>query len=191
MFLADCDIQKAYQEGKIKITPTPDWEKQLGACSIDFCLGDTFRVFNYSRHAFIDPREDYPEGDLMSEVKVAEGKPFIMHPQDFVLAVTKESFEISDNLVGLLQGRSSLGRLGIIIHSTAAVFNPGWQGKVTMEIGNLGRMPVALYPGMRICAMMFGELRSCAMKPYNTDQRSKYANQQSPLASRISKEWKK
>ncbi len=188
MILSDRDIKKAINTNRIKVDPAPNLEEQLGSCSLDLKLGSTFRVFNHSSIACIDPRKNVDSENLMREIVVKSGDPFIMQPHDFVLAVTEESFEIADDLMARIEGRSSLGRLGIIIHSTAAVFNPGWKGTAVMEVGNLGRMPVALYPGMRICAMVFEELTSPAEKPYSTDKRTKYSGQTGPVASRISQE---
>jgi len=187
MILADSDIKKALKTGKIKIDPPLDLEEQLGSCSLDFKLGNVFKVFNHSSFPYIDPRQPQDE-NLMKEIVVEKDKPFIMQPHDFVLAVTQEYIDLPDDLLGRLEGRSSLGRLGIIVHSTAAVFDPGWRGKATMEIGNLGRMPVALYPGMRICSMTFEELTSPAEVPYFQKKTAKYINQVSPLASKISGE---
>ena len=190
MILSDKNIKEALQKGAIKIDPAPNFEEQLGACSVDLKLGDTFRVFNHSTIPFIDPRKKHDEESLMTEITVKDGEPFIMQPGDFVLAVTQETITIADNLMGRIEGRSSLGRLAIIVHSTAATFDPGWHGKATMEVGNLGRIPVALYPGMRICAFVFEELKSSAEVPYKKKKSAKYVNQDGPLASRIDKEWK-
>ena len=189
MILSDRDIKIALDAGRIIVAPKIDYATQLGACSIDFRLGSKFRIFNHSSIPYLDPRKPFDEKELMREITVKENEPFIIQPHDFVLAITEEYFELPNDLMGRLEGRSSLGRLGIIIHSTAAVFNAGWKGKATMEIGNLGRMPVALYPGMRICAMVFEELTSPAEIPYCQNKLSKYVNQKGPLSSRIAKEW--
>jgi dCTP deaminase len=153
--LADRDILAALEEGRITIDPYPDLEKQLGSVSVDFRLGTTFMVFEHSRFSYIDPRNPGSIGDAMRTIEVAEDEPFIMQPGDFALASTMERLELPDNLLGRLEGRSSIARLGITVHSTAAVFEPGWIGTATMELSNLGRMAVALYPGMRICAFSF------------------------------------
>ncbi len=108
-----------------------------------------------------------------------------MQPSDFVLATTVEKIELPDDLIGRLEGRSSLGRLGIVVHSTASIFDPGWSGVVVMELGNMGRMPVALYPNMRICSMTFEELSSPALVPYSKKKSAKYVGQKSALASKI------
>lgn len=125
---------------------------------------------------------------MMVEELVNEGQPFILQPGDFVLATTVESFRLPDDLLARLEGRSSLGRLGIVVHSTASIFEPGWDGVVVMELGNLGRMPVALYPGMRICSLTFEELSSPSEVPYNLKKHAKYIRQKTPLASKISEE---
>lgn len=188
MVLSDRDIKKALASGRIKIVPKPNLKIQLGSCSIDLRLGKRFRVFNYSKHAFIDPSNPKLATDMMTEIVVRDDEPFILQPGDFVLATTIESFTLPDNLLARLEGRSSLGRLGIVVHSTASVFEPGWDGVVVMELGNLGRMPVALYPGMRVCALTFEELTSSADIPYNKKKSAKYIGQKTPEASKIAEE---
>jgi len=188
MVLSDKDIKKALKSGRIKISPKPDLKLQLGSCSIDLRLGRKFRIFNHSEHPYIDPRKPKLAMDMTKEVTVSVQKPFILQPRDFVLATTIESFSLPDDLLARLEGRSSLGRLGIVVHSTASVFDPGWNGVVVMELGNLGRMPVALYPGMRVCALTFEELSSPAEVPYSKKKKAKYANQNAPEESKISLE---
>ena len=117
---------------------------------------------------------------MMAQVKIKDGEPFILQPGDFVLATTMESIKLPNDLVGRLEGRSSLGRLGTVVHSTASIFDQGWHGKVVMELGNMGRMPVALYPGMRICSMTFEELSSPALVPYSQKKTAKYIGQHTP-----------
>ncbi|MDQ2683514.1 MAG: dCTP deaminase [Chloroflexota bacterium] len=188
MILSDTDIRKALDGGRIKITPEPDLATQLGSVSIDFRLGTTFMVFEHSRHSFIDPRSPTSIGDAMRTIEVHPDEPFIMQPGDFALASTIESLELPDNLLGRLEGRSSIARLGITVHSTAAVFEPGWIGTATMELSNLGRMAVALYPGMRICAFSFEEVSSPVSVPYRQKRNNKYAGQQTPRASQLADE---
>lgn len=189
MILSDKDIKKALKEGRIKIRPKPDFKTQLSACSLDLRLGNTFRLFEHSRVPYIDPFDKARNGkNATREIKVKKGKPFIIQPGDFILATTEEYLEIGDDLIGRLEGRSSLGRVGIIVHSTAAVFDPGWRGKVVMEIGNLGRMPVALYPGMRICDIHFEEVSSKVETPYWKKIGAKYVDQKKPEPSRLYKE---
>jgi dCTP deaminase len=121
-------------------------------------------------------------------VKVNDGDAFIMQPGDFVLAVTMERVKIPTDLLGRLEGRSSLGRLGIVVHSTASIFDAGWDGQCVLELGNLGRMPVALYPGMRICAMAFEQLSSPAEVPYVNRKDAKYKFQSGPQESRYNQD---
>ncbi|OGG14560.1 dCTP deaminase [Candidatus Gottesmanbacteria bacterium RIFCSPHIGHO2_01_FULL_39_10] len=187
MILSDRDIKKLLKQGTIKIDPPIGLKTQLGSCSIDLRLGNSFRVFNYSQHPYFDPYDD-KGSEMTTEITIKENEPFILHPGDFVLATTIESFILPDNLLARLEGRSSLGRLGIVVHSTASVFEPGWNGKVVMELGNQGRMPVALYTGMRVCALTFEELTSPAEVPYNKKASAKYSGQKSPLASKIAEE---
>ncbi|MBI3954919.1 dCTP deaminase [Candidatus Gottesmanbacteria bacterium] len=188
MILSDKDIKKHLQQGKIKITPQPDIKESLGSCSIDLRLGFSFRVFDHSKYPYIDPRNPNLTVDVTNEIKIKENEPFILQPADFVLATTIESFELPDDLLARLEGRSSLGRLGIVVHSTASIFEPGWKGKVVMELGNMGRMPVALYAGMRVCALTFEELSSPADIPYNRKKSAKYLGQEEPLPSKISED---
>ena len=188
MILSDRDIVRALEVGRIKVTPPPDLATQLGSVSIDFRLGSTFMVFEHSRHSYIDPRQPQSVGDAMRTIEVPPDEAFIMQPGDFALASTMETLELPDDLLGRLEGRSSIARLGITVHSTAAVFEPGWIGTATMELSNLGRMAVALYPGMRICAFSFETVSSPVMVPYRTKVNNKYAGQVTPRASQLSEE---
>ena len=188
MILSDRDILRALDEGRIKVDPAPDPATQLGSVSIDFRLGRTFMVFEHSRYSFIDPRQPQSIGDAMRTIEVEAEDPFIMQPGDFALASTVETLELPDDLLGRLEGRSSIARLGITVHSTAAVFEPGWVGTATMELSNLGRMAVALYPGMRICSFSFETVSSPVMTPYRAKQNAKYAGQVTPRASLLAEE---
>lgn len=188
MVLSDQDLEKALQSGRIKISPSLDLTTQLGSCSIDLRLGNVFRVFEHSKNSHIDPAKKDYSNEITREVIIKEGEHFIMQPGDFVLAVTLEKITIADDLLGRLEGRSSLGRLGIVVHSTASVFDPGWDGNAVLELGNLGRIAVALYPGMRICAMTFEELSSPAKTPYSKKQAAKYKFQDKPEESRLHQE---
>ena len=190
MLLSDRDIKKAITAGRIKITPKPDFAKQLGSCSIDFHLGNRFRVFKHSTHPFIDLMSDVDVASIMEEVAVPKGKPFILQPGDFAIATTVERLKLASDIAGRIEGRSSLGRLGIIVHSTAGLFDPGWDGKPTMELGNLGVMPVTLYPGMRICAFTFEEVSSKVDVPYSKKKGAKYAGAKVADASKLGREVK-
>lgn len=191
MILSDRDIKKALSTKRIVISPKPDLETQLGSCSIDLCLGDTFRVFDHSRFPYIDPNKKDFSNEVTKVVKVKKGDNFIMQPGDFVLAVCLENVKIPADLMGRLEGRSSLGRLGLVVHSTASTFDAGWDGKPVLELGNLGRMAISLTPGMRICAMTFEELTSPAETPYTSKKFAKYKFQQQPVESRIHQDTQK
>lgn len=191
MILSDRDIKKALKDRRIKVTPAPDLKTQLGSCSLDLHLDNKFRVFKHSSYPYIDLKGPLNTDKLMQEITVPKGEAFVMQPGDFALVTTVEDLWLPDDLIGKIEGRSSLGRLGIIVHGTASIFDAGWRGKPTMELGNLGVMPVALYPGMRICAFTFEELTSPAEVPYYKKKGNKYAGQQSPLASRLADEVRK
>ena len=187
MVLSDVDIKKHLVEGKIRITPDLPAE-QFGSCSVDFRLGSEFSIFEHSRYPFIDLRHKTGIQEMMRTVIVPQGEAFILQPGDFVLAITEEKLELADDILGRLEGRSSLGRIGIIVHGTAGLFEPGWTGKATLELSNLGRVPVALYPGMRICSFTFEQLTSPSSMPYRMKPGNKYSGQTSPLASRLAGE---
>jgi dCTP deaminase len=188
MILSDVDIRRYIESGLIKIEPALDLETQLGPCSVDLRLGSEFKVFEYSRWPYIDVRQPFDPEEIMRTVVVPEDGVFIMQPGELVLATTIESITLPNNLLGRLEGRSSLGRLGIIVHGTAPRFDPGWSGRAVMELGNIGRIPVGLRPGMRICSMTFEELSSPAERPYGSRPNHKYAGQQGPLGSLLSME---
>jgi len=188
MILSDRDIKKALSEKRIEITPKPDFVTQLLSGSIDLRIGNTFRVFNHSQFPFIDPSKKDFSNEITKEVNVKNSEHFVIQPGDFVLAVTLENVKIATDLMGRLEGRSSLGRLGLVVHSTASTFDAGWDGKPVLELGNLGRMAISLTPGMRICAMTFEELSSPAEVPYTNKKFAKYKFQQAPTESKIHEE---
>ena len=187
MVLSDRDIKVALKSGKIKITPAPDLKTQLGSCSLDLRLGDTFRVFESGVQAIIDPHKN-ASNEFTKEVVVKRGKAFVMQPGDFVLGVTVEKIEVPDDLTGRLEGRSSIGRLGIVIHSTAANIECGFKGHITLELANMGKLPVALYPSMRICSVSFEQLSSPSEVPYFKKKSAKYVGQVGPGESKINEE---
>ncbi|HEY3743546.1 MAG TPA: dCTP deaminase [Bryobacteraceae bacterium] len=187
--LSDVDILRYIETGKIKVDP-PLPPSQRGSCSVDFRLGNEFSIFEHSKHPFIDLNETAAIQNLMRTVIVKDGEPFILQPREFALAITLETLELDEETLGRLEGRSSLGRIGIIVHGTAGLFDPGWRGKATLELSNLGIMPVALYPGMRICSFTFEQLSSPTSVPYYKKAGNKYAGQTSPLASKLAGELK-
>ena len=185
MILSDRDIKQVLKEGKIKIAPDDGLEKRIGPDGIDLRLGHIFLVFERNKQPYIDPRHAATAKGTTRQIVVQTGEPFIIHPHELVLASTLERITISNDLLGRLEGRSSLGRLGIIVHSTASIFHPGWDGTATMELGNLGVMPVALYPRMRICMFTFERMSSPVERPYGSGGNSKYQGQTGPLASGV------
>jgi dCTP deaminase len=190
MILSDREIENYIREGKIKINPFPDFEIQLGPASLDVRLGNTFRVFNHTQIPYIDPKDKSTFENLTEIVKVEEGKPFVLQPGQFVLASTLEEIELPDDIGARIEGRSSWGRLGIIVHSTAGYIDPGFKGKITLEMSNIGMLPVLLYPGMRICQLSFEKLSSPATKPYPQKRDAKYFNDQLPQESKIYKDFR-
>lgn len=189
MILSDRDIKKYIEEGKIKIHPLPDFEIQLGPASLDVRLDNIFRVFNHTQIPYIDPKNKSTFENLTEVVKVEENKPFVLQPGQFILASTLEEVELPDDIGARIEGRSSWGRLGIIVHSTAGYIDPGFKGKITLEMSNIGMLPVLLYPGMRICQLSFEKLSSPAQKPYPQKKDAKYFGDQLPQESRIYKDF--
>lgn len=189
MVLSDRDIKKYIQEGKIKVNPFPDFTKQLGPCSLDLHLGNVFKIFKPSDYPYLDLKRNIDFNNLMEEILIKDDAPFILNPGSFVLTTTKEDFSLSNDILARLDGRSSLARIGVVVHLTAARFDPGWQGKAVMELGNLGTMPVVLYAGVtRICSLTFEKLSSPSEVPYLKQKDHAYANPESPHASKLNKE---
>lgn len=185
MILSDRDLAERLARGQIKILPAPDPEVQIQPASIDLRLGYDFQTFNHTQQALIDPADPESFSQLTSLVRLKDGERFIVHPGEFVLATTLEHVEIPDDLVARLEGRSSIGRLGIVIHSTAGYIDPGFKGTITLEISNLGRIAVALYPGMRICQIAFEEMSSPVSEGYGVRRTAKYQGQQTTTVSRL------
>ena len=181
MILSDRDIRAELAAGRIVIDPyVPE---AVQPSSVDIHLGNRFRVFRNNRTAVIDPREDQPE--LTELVEIVGDEPFILHPGEFVLGATFERVALPDDLVARLEGKSSLGRLGLLIHSTAGYVDPGWEGTLTLELSNVANLPIKLYDGMKIGQISFQRLSSPAEVAYG-DARigSKYRGQTDPTASR-------
>lgn len=187
MILSDRDIKKAIKEGRIAVqSPGSDHDGNIHASSMDLRLGKFFKVYEHSKFPVLDPLKMQSFQGLTKMVEITNPEePFIVHPGDFVLGVTLESVKLGDDLVARVEGRSSLGRLGIIVHSTAGFIDAGFEGTITLEITNINRMPVALYPGMRVCQLAFEEMSSPADVPYNKKATSKYQGQKLPEESRL------
>lgn len=189
MILSDRDIRKALEEGRVKIAPSDaDLARHIHASSMDLHLGNAFKMYEHSKFAILDPmRPETFQGNVRL-VTVPDGEAFIVQPGEFVLGVTREAITVPDDLVVRVEGRSSLGRLGIIVHSTAGFVDPGFSGTITLEISNLNRMPIALYPGMRVCQLAFESMTSPADMPYNKKPGSKYQGQSLPEESRLAQD---
>ena len=178
--LSDRDIRTALETGTVKIEPYDAHDLQPS--SVDLHLDRSFRVFRNNRYAFIDVRASQP--DLTELLTIEEDEPFILHPGEFVLGQTHEWVELPDDLVARLEGKSSLGRLGLLIHSTAGYVDPGWKGNLTLELSNVANLPIALYSGMRIGQISFFKMSSSVDRPYGSpDLGSKYQGQSEPTAS--------
>ncbi len=185
MILSDRDILERLKRGDIVITPPPNLDTQLQPASLDLRLGYDFQTFNYTRQALIDPADPATFEQLTTLTQLEDGERFIVHPGEFVLATTLEHMEIPADLLARLEGRSSIGRVGIVIHSTAGYVDPGFKGKITLEISNLGKIAVALYPGMRICQVAFEEMSSPVSSGYGEKRGAKYQGQDAATASRL------
>lgn len=181
MLLSDRDIRASIDAGSIALDP---WDPaSVQPASADVRLDRYFRLFDNHRYPSIDPREEQPE--LTRLVEVAADEPFILHPGEFVLASTYEQVTLGNGIAARLEGKSSLGRLGLLTHSTAGFIDPGFQGHVTLELSNVATLPIKLWPGMKIGQLCFFQLSSDAEHPYGSAQyQSRYLGQRGPTASR-------
>jgi dCTP deaminase len=160
--LSDGTIRRLVEEGRIRIDP---WDPSLvQPASVDLRLGNSFRVFHNHRVTSIDLRD--PPTNLTEEVLVDEDEPFVIHPGEFCLGRTLEHVELPDDIVARIEGKSSLGRLGLIVHATAGFCDPGWRGTLTLELNNLTRVPIKLWPSLLIAQLSFMTLDQAAERPY-------------------------
>lgn len=181
MLLSDRDIKAELTAGRIGLDPLDS--SMIQPSSIDVRLDGLFRLFDNHKYAYIDPAEDQPELTHLIETKPDE--PFILHPGEFVLGATYEQVTLPDNIAARLEGKSSLGRLGLLTHSTAGFIDPGFSGHVTLELSNVATLPIKLWPGMKIGQLCFFQLSSPAEKPYGSSEYgSRYQGQRGPTASR-------
>jgi dCTP deaminase len=182
MVLSDRSIKEAIGKGRIVITPLDVADIQ--PASVDLHLDRKVLVFSNSRRPYIDVRESQEE--LTEMVEIWDDHPFILHPGEFVLGSTREHIEIPEDLVARLEGKSSLGRIGLVIHSTAGFVDPGWKGHLTLELSNLARLPITLYYGMKIGQISFLSLTTPADRLYGSKSLgSKYQGQIEPTPSRF------
>ncbi len=187
MILSDRDIKSYIKTGKIFIEPELK-DEQFQSAWIDLTLGNEFRTFKNTQSALVDPKNPEDNTEIIS---IDEDKPFIVHPGEFILGTVNEYVKFPDDLAGAVDGRSSLGRLGVVVHVTSTFVDPGWEGKLVLEITNVGKMPVALYPGMRICKLVFMKLSSPSEKPYYKKKDAKYFKQNQIDQSKISQEFER
>ena len=193
MRLCDQHIIQALNDHRIGIMPRPA-DDSISGVSVDLRLGDRFRIFCSHNTPYIDlsgSREvinQAVEQVMGDEVVIGPTDNFVLHPGELALGITQELVSIPDDLVGWLDGRSSLARLGLMVHVTAHRIDPGWEGNIVLEFFNSGKMPLALRPGMVIGAISFESLSGPALRPYKKRTDAKYRNQRGPIASRISQD---
>jgi dCTP deaminase len=182
VILSDGTIRTLLDSGVLIIDPLED--AQIQPASVDVCLGEYFLGFRNHTSEVIDPY-DKPT-DLMEPVAVEQGRPFILHPGEFVLGTTLEAIGLPADLVARVEGKSSLGRLGLLIHATAGFVDPGWpRGQITLELSNVATLPIKLWPGMRVGQLSFHRLDRASQRPYgHPDLNSKYVGQSGPVASK-------
>jgi dCTP deaminase len=187
MLLSDRDLIDQIKNGRLQLEP---YEASLiQPSSIDVRLDRWFRVFNNTKYTHIDPSQQQDE--LTSLVEVPDDEPFVLHPGEFVLASTLEVVTLPDDLAGRLEGKSSLGRLGLLTHSTAGFIDPGFSGHVTLELSNVANLPITLWPGMKIGQLCIFRLTSPADHPYGSSvYGSRYQGQRGPTPSRSWKNWR-
>jgi len=181
MVLSDRTIREQLLAGRIRIEPLETDDIQPS--SVDIHLGSRFQVFRNSRYPFIDPQME--QSGLMEMVESSAEEPFVLHPGEFVLGATVERVALPDDIVARLEGKSSLGRLGLLIHSTAGYVDPGWEGTITLELSNVANLPIVLTPGMPIGQISFMTMTTPVDRPYGSPElRSRYQGQTDPTPSR-------
>ena len=182
MVLSDRSIKEALGDGRIVIDPLD--ENDIQPASVDLHLGRTLLAFTNSRRPYVDLREDV--ADLTEELALADDEPFMLHPGEFILGSTMETIHLPNDLVASLEGKSSLGRVGLVIHSTAGYVDPGWQGTLTLELTNVSRLPITLYYGMRIGQISFQRMTTPVDRPYGSKELgSRYFGSTGPTATRM------
>jgi len=184
--LSDRSIREELAAGRILIEPLR--EDAIQPASVDLHLDRVFRIFRISRRPYVDVRE--PTEDLTERIVITDDEPFIVQPGSFVLAGTIEHIALPDDLVARVDGKSSLGRLGLLVHATAGYVDPGWRGNLTLELSNQSQMPIALYYGMKIAQISFYRLSTPVERPYGSPGLgSKYQGQNEPTPSRAYKDF--
>lgn len=185
MILSDRDLKARIERGDIVIDPLDDPELQIQPASIDLRLGSSFVVYKLPHVPCIDARDPQSVNGYTEEFSIEPDEGFVLQPGEFALGSTKERVKVPADLVARVEGRSSIGRIAIVVHATAGFIDPGFEGEITLELSNLGRCAVKLYPGMRISQVVFHTMTSPAERPYGPARGSKYQGQQGPVASRL------
>lgn len=185
MILSDIDLLRELEEGELVVDPIEDIDQQVQPASIDLRLGTEFINFERANTPYLDPTDDQTIEEYTRTRTVKQDENIILQPGDFILASTKEHVEIPPHLVASVEGRSSLGRLAVIVHATAGWIDPGWKGQITLELSCLGPVPTALTPNMRIAQLVVEELKTECNRPYGEERGSKYQGQKGPEVSHI------
>ncbi len=185
MILSDRDLKARLAKGDFVVKPFCDPEVQIQPASIDLRLASDFITYRLPHVPVLDPNDNELLAKITETHHVPEGEAFILHPGEFALGSTVEWVRIPEDLVARVEGRSSIGRLAIVVHATAGFIDPGFEGQITLELSNLGRVPVKLYPGMRISQIVLHTMTSPAERPYGPKRGSKYFGQVGPVTSRI------
>lgn len=186
MILSDRDLKARLAAGDLVVKPFENPEIQIQPASIDLRLDNHFITYRLPHVPVLDPNDNELLANITETHEVKDGDAFILHPGEFALGSTVEWVRIPHDLVARVEGRSSIGRLAIVVHATAGFIDPGFEGQITLELSNLGRVPVKLYPGMRISQIVLHTMTSAAERPYGPARGSKYFGQQGPVTSRIS-----
>jgi len=182
MILSDRDIKKVIKSKKLVFNPSLN-KNQIGPASIDLKLGPIFKSFNVTKQCLLDTKKGLPDEDFIIIKKVKKSESFILHPNNFILASTKEYIKVPDDMVLKVEGKSTLARMGILVH-TAGFVDPGFEGTLTLEISNQSNLPVALYPDMHICQIAVEFLSSPAEVPYNKRKKSLYSKSKGPIIAK-------
>lgn len=190
MILSDRDLEQRLADGSIVVEPLDQPELQIQPASIDLRLDNTFVVYRLPLVACIDPRDPRTVEETTERVVVNETDGFVLQAGAFALGSTYERVRVPNDLVARVEGRSSIGRLAVVVHATAGFIDPGFEGHITLELANLGRAPVKLYPGMRISQIVFHTMTSPSARPYGVARGSKYQGQRGPVESRIGRDRK-
>ena len=188
MILSDRDLKARLEKGDLVVEPITDPELQIQPSSIDLRLSNTFVVYKLPHVACIHSRDPKSVEAYTETIEIPDGEGFVLQPGAFALGSTSETVHIPSDLVARVEGRSSIGRIAVVVHATAGFIDPGFQGRITLELSNLGRCAVKLYPGMRISQIVLHTMTSPSERPYGEGRQSKYQGQTGPVASRIGRD---